>query len=321
VRNGVIRRIDKAISLIKQFALSEGIKLTAQSLTKFVNPQLSLFAKRPSQFTGKEDLQGWTNFMVGRLTYLRGKILDTKICRPPPAPPPPPTEVKPQCEQPLPATAQGLKTELDTLFVKVKKTQIFVESTSQFDLEKAINQLEEENRQRAWLIKKVEENPGGEHTPENVHPATFLEELKEAQKQTTEDIEILKRMLELRRKLDDLSYAPCPATGLYAGLEGWGRLHTTERNADTDEIPNEFTDNGDPLGGGIVLGYNFRPWHDSIVVGPFGSFDWLDQTVNHTFPGGSFLGTRSNWIATVGGKAGVATTSGVFFYGLAGRPG
>jgi hypothetical protein len=164
VRNGLIRRIDKAISLIKQFALSEGIKLTAQSLTKFVNPQLSLFAKRPSQFSGKEDLQGWTNFMVGRLTYLRGKILDTKICRPPPAPPPPPTEVKPQC------------------------------------------------------------------------------------------------------KLDELSYAPCPATGLYAGLEGiknWGRLHTTERNADTDEITNEFTDNGDPLGGGIVLGYNFRPWHDS----------------------------------------------------------
>jgi hypothetical protein len=65
VRNGLIRRIDKAISLIKQFALSEGIKLTAQSLTKFVNPQLSLFAKRPSQFSGKEDLQGWTNFMVG----------------------------------------------------------------------------------------------------------------------------------------------------------------------------------------------------------------------------------------------------------------
>jgi opacity protein-like surface antigen len=218
VRNGLIRRIDKAISLIKQFALSEGIKLTAQSLTKFVNPQLSLFAKRPSRFTGKEDLQGWTNFMVGRLTYLRGKILDTKICRPPPAPPPPPTEVKPQCEQPLPTTAQGLKTELE-------------------------------------------------------------------------------------------------------GIKNWGLLHTTERNADTDEITNEFTDNGDPLGGGIVLGYNFRPWHDSIVVGPFGSFDWLDQTVNHTFPGGSFLGTRSNWIATVGGKAGVATTSGVFFYGLAGRPG
>jgi hypothetical protein len=30
-------------------------------------------------------LQGWTNFMVGRLTYLRGKILDTPICRPQPA--------------------------------------------------------------------------------------------------------------------------------------------------------------------------------------------------------------------------------------------
>jgi opacity protein-like surface antigen len=128
-------------------------------------------------------------------------------------------------------------------------------------------------------------------------------------------------MLELRRRLDELSYAPCPETGLYAGLEGiknWGRLHTTERDADTDEITNEFTDNGDPLGGGIVVGYNFRPWHDSIVLGPFGSFDWLDQTVKHTFGGGSFLGTESNWIATVGGKAGVTTASGLFFYGLAG---
>lgn len=188
-------------------------------------------------------------------------------------------------------------------------------------MEKDDQRARRRNRRRAWLIKKVEENPGGENTPEEVHPATFLEELKEAQKQSTEAIEILKRILELRRKLDDLSYAPCPETGLYAGREGiknCGRLHTTERNADTDEITNEFTDNGDPLGGGIVLGYNFRPWHDSIVVGPFGSFDWLDQTINHTFPSGSFLGTRSNWIATLSGKVGVATTSGVFLYGLAG---
>jgi len=188
-------------------------------------------------------------------------------------------------------------------------------------MEKDDQRARRRNRRRAWLIKKVEENPGGENTPEEVHPATFLEELKEAQKQSTEAIEILKRILELRRKLDDLSYAPCPETGLYAGREGiknCGRLHATERNADTDEITNEFTDNGDPLGGGIVLGYNFRPWHDSIVVGPFGSFDWLDQTINHTFPSGSFLGTRSNWIATVGGKAGVATTSDVFLYCLAG---
>src|SRR5262249_60377899 len=40
---------------------------------------------------------------------------------------------------------------------------------------------------------------------------TFLEELKEATKQSTEAIEILKRILELRRKLDDLRHpAPRP---------------------------------------------------------------------------------------------------------------
>ena len=54
------------------------------------------------------------------------------------------------------------------------------------------------------------------------------------------------------------------------------------------------------------------------MVGPFGSFDWLDQTMNQTFPSGPFLGTRSNWIATLSGKVGVATTTGVFLYGLAG---
>ena len=162
-RNDLIRRIDKAISLIRQFAVAEGIKLTAQSIGKFVNPQLGPFAMKPSQFSGKEDLQGWTNFMVGRLTYLRGKILDTPICRPQPAagasPPMPtgpfvqPGEVKPQCPQPLPVTAQGVKDELDTLFVKVKKTENFVQSTSQVDLETAIQTLEDEIARRAALIK------------------------------------------------------------------------------------------------------------------------------------------------------------------------
>ncbi len=40
-RNDLLRRIDKAISLMKQFAFNEGIELTKQSLGKFVNPQLS----------------------------------------------------------------------------------------------------------------------------------------------------------------------------------------------------------------------------------------------------------------------------------------
>jgi hypothetical protein len=82
--------------------------------------------------------------------------------------------VKPQCPQPLPVTSQGLKDELGTLFVKVKKTQIFVQSTSQVDLETAIQTLEEEIARRAALIKRVEENPGA-NTPEDLHPAAYLD--------------------------------------------------------------------------------------------------------------------------------------------------
>jgi len=66
------------------------------------------------------------------------------------------------------------------------------------------------------------------------------------------------------------------------------------------------------------VGYNFRPFGNAIVVGPFGLFDWLDETIKRTFGGGSFVGTQSNWVATVGGKAGVATPAGLFLYGLAG---
>jgi len=57
--------------------------------------------------------------------------------------------------------------------------------------------------------------------------------------------------------------------------------------------------------------YSYSPDIKEILVG---------LIKKATFPGGSFLGTRSNWIETVGRKAGIATTSGVFLYGLAGAP-
>jgi hypothetical protein len=110
-------------------------------------------------------------------------------------------------------------------------------------------------------------------------------------------------------------------SGGYIGGElakNWGRVRSTERLATTDVITNQFTDSGDPLGVGIVAGYNFRPWNNNIVVGPFASFDWLNQTINHTFAGGQFLGTTTHWIATVGAKGGTVVTPGVYLYGLAG---
>ncbi len=94
-------------------------------------------------------------------------------------------------------------------------------------------------------IKKVEENPG--LVPQGEHPGTYLDKLKARKKKHEENLKTLNEMLELLNRIDALaSYERCPETGLYAGLEGfnnWGRLHTTEREAETEEVTHEFTDN------------------------------------------------------------------------------
>jgi hypothetical protein len=97
-----------------------------------------------------------------------------------------------------------------------------------------------------------------------------------------------------------------------------GRVRSTETRDATGVITNQFVDSGDPLGIGIVGGYNFRPWNNSVVVGPFASFDYLNQTINHNFAGGQFLGTTTHWFINAGVKAGVVTASGFYVYGLAG---
>lgn len=111
----------------------------------------------------------------------------------------------------------------------------------------------------------------------------------------------------------------CPSRGFYVGLEiakNSGRVKTREFLASNGELTNEFTDTGDPLGVGVAVGYYFRPF-GSVVVGPFASFDFLRQTINHTFAGGTFLGTTTHWIATAGGRLGV-NAAGMLVYGLAG---
>ena len=127
----------------------------------------------------------------------------------------------------------------------------------------------------------------------------------------------------------DFVRVPCPPTsttsstigGGYLGGElakNWGRVRSTESLATTDVITNRFVDSGDPLGVGIVGGYNFRPWNNNIIIGPFASFDYLNQTINHNFAGGQFLGTTTHWFINAGVKAGVVTTPGLYLYGLAG---
>jgi hypothetical protein len=129
-------------------------------------------------------------------------------------------------------------------------------------------------------------------------------------------------------ELDALSEEPrpsgdtgmCPA-GLYLGLElvkNSARVRMNENSADTGALTNSFLDSGDPVGFGVVVGYKFAPWRNNIVVSPFLSFDVLKQTVNHSFPGTSFLGTTTQWFLTLGVKGGVMVKPNLFLYGLSG---
>jgi hypothetical protein len=101
-------------------------------------------------------------------------------------------------------------------------------------------------------------------------------------------------------------------------MKNVGRVRTVETLASTGATTFQSTDSGDPIGIGIVAGYNFRPWNNNIVVGPFASFDFLNQTINHAFAGGQFYGTTTHWIATIGAKGGYVVTPGLYLYGLAG---
>jgi len=110
-------------------------------------------------------------------------------------------------------------------------------------------------------------------------------------------------------------------SGGYIGGElakNWGRVRSTESLATTDVITNRFTDTADPLGGGVLIGYKFAPWANSIIVSPFASFDFLNSPVNHTFPGGSYLGTTANFMGTGGVKIGPQFGAGVWLYGIGG---
>jgi len=119
----------------------------------------------------------------------------------------------------------------------------------------------------------------------------------------------------------DVSSIQTPMFGLYVGgelIKNWGIVRVTENlAAPPGLITSQFTNSGDPIGGGIVAGYNFNPagrW----LVGPFASFDGLNQTINQNFAGGQFLGTTTNWIIDAGVKGGYVVMPSIYLYGLAG---
>lgn len=107
-------------------------------------------------------------------------------------------------------------------------------------------------------------------------------------------------------------------TGFNIGGDVAGNFNTlgqTETFAATGFVTNQFSDSSNALGGGIVGGFLFSPWNNNILVGPFASVDFLNQSTNRTLPGGFFLGQTTNVIGTVGGQIGVVARPGLFVYG------
>ena len=107
--------------------------------------------------------------------------------------------------------------------------------------------------------------------------------------------------------------------GGYVGIEilkNTGTLKSTEKLAATGVVTNQFNDSNDPIGFGVITGYDFAPWSNRVVLGAFASFDALNQTVKHSFAGGTFLGTTTHWIATLGGKVGYQISANAQVYAL-----
>jgi opacity protein-like surface antigen len=113
--------------------------------------------------------------------------------------------------------------------------------------------------------------------------------------------------------------------GPYIGLEGVqtrGELGLREFSVLLDKVTFHSCDWFDPFGVGVVAGYAFSPWNN-VRVSPFVSVDYPNQTLNHVFPGGSYLGTTSKFTGTAGVKAGPVVTispslPSFWLYGIAG---
>jgi hypothetical protein len=132
---------------------------------------------------------------------------------------------------------------------------------------------------------------------------------------------------DLLRYIRELEHYPtCPPGSVYPQIGFFigghfikltGDVKSTERLDATGQVTNQFSDSKDPVGGGLIVGAKFTPWSNNVVLAPFASFDFLHAAVNHTFAGGSFLGSTANFIGTAGVKVGPQFQS-FWAYGIAG---
>jgi hypothetical protein len=154
-----------------------------------------------------------------------------------------------------------------------------------------------------------------------------VKKMSEAEKKERERI-----LREYQTELKEMEKCPAktdketmvPGSGGYLGgelVKSWGRVRSTERLADTNEVTNQFSDTADPVGGGFLIGYKFAPWANSFIISPFASFDFTNAPVNHNFPNGSYLGSTAKFMTTGGVKFGPDLGTGFWLYGIAGVSG
>ena len=108
-----------------------------------------------------------------------------------------------------------------------------------------------------------------------------------------------------------------PRLGLFVG-KNFGSSQIYEQSTIFDDDITAFQLFQDPLMGGGMLDYAFAPWNNNWLFDPFVSMVYRPQTMNQTFPGGTFLGTTTNWSGTLGMRAGYLWRPDFFIYGLVG---
>jgi hypothetical protein len=138
-------------------------------------------------------------------------------------------------------------------------------------------------------------------------------------------INLRNQITRLEKEVTDHPICPpgsaYPQIGLYIGghfVKLSGFLKSKETLDATGQVTNQFSDRKDPFGAGFIVGARFTPWANNVVVSPFASFDFVHAAVNHTFAGGSFLGTTANFIGTAGVKVGPQLSPSAWVYGIAG---
>jgi hypothetical protein len=125
----------------------------------------------------------------------------------------------------------------------------------------------------------------------------------------------------------DYVRVPCPSTtqtswtGPFGGAQfvlSISHVFTNEFSAATGVQTNHFSDSGNGFGGGINGGFNWMPWGGSIVTGVVFDANGLSDKVNHTFPGGTFIGSTVNFEGSADVRAGVLVTPSTLLYGQTG---